>query len=192
MSLEGVRVVYIRFLHQDPDKSTTRLLPLQTLVIDPPWVCWLQILFVEMFCLSSQCTYFSLHFSSMRLHHDHRQLMTLKKTANTCREEDKLRSKGRLRSHPRRNQQAYCGASQVSEKMKKLKSESEEHGRRRLKPWRRKSTSMPYVQRQSEELLLEYMTGCWRTTTHCKLRFFPSGAETELVRWLNRFDRNRN
>lgn len=108
------------------------------------------------------------------------------------REEDKLRSKGRLRSHPRRNQQAYCGASQVSEKMKKLKSESEEHGRRRLKPWRRKSTSMPYVQRQSEELLLEYMTGCWRTTTHCKLRFFPSGAETELVRWLNRFDRNRN
>uniref|UniRef100_A0A0E0EA99 Endoplasmic reticulum transmembrane protein n=1 Tax=Oryza meridionalis TaxID=40149 RepID=A0A0E0EA99_9ORYZ len=89
-----------------------------------------------------------------RLHHYHRKLTILKKTANTSREEvEKLQIELQGKEDKSKEvKKLRAELASLSEKMKKLKSESEEHERQRLEA----EAHVNALQKQSEELLLEY------------------------------------
>ncbi|KAF7044958.1 hypothetical protein CFC21_054115 [Triticum aestivum] len=92
-----------------------------------------------------------------RLHHYLRKLITLRKSANTSREEVEklqmenrsLREKEKSASEMKKLQQDMA---KLSEDMKKLKSESEDHQRKASDA----EAHVNALQKQSEELLLEY------------------------------------
>lgn len=90
-----------------------------------------------------------------RLHHYHRKLIMLKKIANTSREEvEKLQIElqGKDEKSSKEIKKLRGELANISEKMKKVKSESEEHERRRSEA----EAHVNALQMQSEELLLEY------------------------------------
>lgn len=90
-----------------------------------------------------------------RLHHYHRKLIMLKKIANTSREEvEKLQIElqGKDEKSSKEIKKLRGELANISEKMKKVKSESEEHKRRRSEA----EAHVNALQMQSEELLLEY------------------------------------
>ncbi|XP_037422832.1 B-cell receptor-associated protein 31-like [Triticum urartu] len=93
-----------------------------------------------------------------RLHHYLRKLITLRKSANTSREEvEKLQMENRsLREKEEKSasemKKLQQDMAKLSEDMKKLKSESEDHQRKASDA----EAHVNALQKQSEELLLEY------------------------------------
>lgn len=93
-----------------------------------------------------------------RLHHYLQKLITLRKSANTSREEvEKLQMENRsLREKEEKSaseiKKLQQDMAKLSEDMKKLKSESEEHQRKASDA----EAHVNALQKQSEELLLEY------------------------------------
>jgi B-cell receptor-associated protein 31 len=92
------------------------------------------------------------------LHHYLQKLITLRKAASTSREEvEKLQMENRsLREKEERssseNKKLLQDIAKLSEDMKKLKSKSDDHERKALEA----ETHVNALQKQSEELLLEY------------------------------------
>lgn len=93
-----------------------------------------------------------------RLHHYLQKLITLRKSANTSREEvEKLQMENRsLREKEEKSaseiKKLQQDMAKLSEDMKKLKSESEDHQRKASDA----EAHVNALQKQSEELLLEY------------------------------------
>ncbi|KAK3148770.1 hypothetical protein QOZ80_3AG0208410 [Eleusine coracana subsp. coracana] len=93
-----------------------------------------------------------------RLHHYLRKLITLRKTGNTSREEvEKLQMENRsLREKEEKStaemKKLQQEVAKLKEKMKKLKSETEEHEKKASAA----EVHVNALQKQSEELLLEY------------------------------------
>lgn len=93
-----------------------------------------------------------------RLHHYLRKLITLRKAANTSREEvEKLQMENRLFREKEEKSSSeikklHQEIAKLNESMKKLKSESEDHERKALEA----EAHVNALQKQSEELLLEY------------------------------------
>uniref|UniRef100_A0A0E0D9J7 Endoplasmic reticulum transmembrane protein n=1 Tax=Oryza meridionalis TaxID=40149 RepID=A0A0E0D9J7_9ORYZ len=93
-----------------------------------------------------------------RLHHYLRKLITLRKAANTSREEaEKLQMENRsFREKEEKSsseiKKLHQEIAKLNESMKKLKSESEDHERKALEA----EAHVNALQKQSEELLLEY------------------------------------
>ncbi|KAG8100116.1 hypothetical protein GUJ93_ZPchr0013g34953 [Zizania palustris] len=90
-----------------------------------------------------------------RLHHYQRKLIILKKTTNASREEVEklqLELQGKDDKLSKENKKLHRELANLSEQVKKVKSETEERERRRLEA----EAHVNALQKQSEDLLLEY------------------------------------
>ena len=134
-----------------------------------------------------------------RLHHYLRKLMTLRKTSSTSREEvEKLQMENRsLREKDEKSssemKKLQRENAKLNESMKKLKSETEEHERKASVA----EAHVNALQKQSEELLLEYdrllednqilqtrlLSRGWAISWSMQLQLFISKS---LTRWRQR------